>query len=115
MFCRCHGTSGTLPLPSYAIAVYSIPTTVQVQREVCKMEDLSESVVWRGAMGRGAIKTFLEAHTEVFDLEEEQLQNQRSAAGLPPFTAIGGVAEERTNTLGHKCGLFRHFEGFTQV
>ena len=64
-----------------------------------------ESVVWREAMGRGAIDTFLEAHKEVFDLEEvvESVvvrlassmhstdQNQRSAAGLPPFTAVVGV------------------------
>ena len=110
-----------LPLPSYVIAVHSIPTTastsvdsvvngnVQVhvakQMEVCKMEDFGESVVWREAMGRGAIKTFLEAHKEVFDLEEEVEcvvvrlgssmhstdQNQRSAAGLPPFTPNVGV------------------------
>ena len=110
-----------LPLLSYAIAVHSIPTTastsvdsvvdgnVQVHVakhiEVCKMEDFGDSEVWREAMGRGAIKTFLEAHKEVFDLEEEVVsvvvrlrssmhstdQNQRSAASLPPFTAIVGV------------------------
>ena len=146
MFCRCHGTSGTLvnvlaswkdkrcaelPLPSYAIAVHSIPTTastsvdsvvnvnVQVhvakQIEVCKMEDLGESVVWREAMGRGAIKTFLEAHKEVFDLEEEVEsvvvrlrssthgtdQNQRSAASSPPSITncgVGGGADKDIGT-----------------
>ena len=52
-----------LPLPSYAIAVHSIPTTastsvdsvvngnvqVHVAKQIgaCKMEDLGESVVWR--------------------------------------------------------------------
>ena len=65
---------------SCEIAVHSIPTTastnmdsvvngnVQVhvsrQMKVCKMEELDESMVWREAMGLGAIKTFLEAHRE---------------------------------------------------
>ena len=70
-----------LSLPSYTIAVYSVPTTastnvdsvvfrnVQVhvakQVQVCKMVALGESVVWREAMGLGAIKTCLEAHKDL--------------------------------------------------
>ena len=56
-------------------------------------------------LGLGAIKTFLEAHREVFDLEEEVEsvvmrlrsstnctdQNQGSAAALSPFTTNVGV------------------------
>ena len=33
-------------------------------------EELGESVVWREATGLVAIKTFLESHRDVFDLEE---------------------------------------------
>ena len=43
---------------------------VAKQMKVCKMEELGESVVWREAIGLVAIKTFLEAHGDVFDLEE---------------------------------------------
>ena len=34
------------------------------------MEEFGESVVWREAIGLVAIKTFLEARGDVFDLEE---------------------------------------------
>ena len=75
---------------------------VSRQMKVCKMEELDESIVSREAVGLGANK---KAHREVFDLEEEvgsvmvrlrssthsTDQNQRSAAGLPPFTANVGV------------------------
>ena len=69
------------------------------------MEELDESVVWRKATVLGSIKTFLEAHRVVLDLEEEgesvlvrlepathnASQNQRSAASLPLSTASDGV------------------------
>ena len=73
--------------------------------KVCKMEELGESVVWREAIGLVAIKTFLEAHGDVFDLEEWREtvmmslkstthstdQNQRAAAGSPSSITNSGV------------------------
>ena len=64
-----------------------------------------ESVVWREAMGRGAIRTSPEAHKEVFDLEEElecrgeahiihaqqQIKTKDQQQACPPFTANVGV------------------------
>ena len=70
---------------------------------------------------------FLDAHRDVFDLEEqgENIQDEsqsdhaqhRSKPKISSLAAVHHqrwcVAEEWTGTLGHKCGL--HFEGFTQV
>ena len=69
-----------LSLPSHASSVHNVPTcfdqcsvvngNVQVHisrhMKVCKMEELGESVVWREATGLVAIKTFLEAHGDVW-------------------------------------------------
>ena len=69
------------------------------------MEVLGESVAWREAIGLVAIKIFLEAHRDVFDLEEQgenvtmrlrssthnTNQNQRSAAGSPSSITNNGV------------------------
>ena len=48
----------------------NVQVHVSRQMKVCKMEELGESVVWREAIGLVAIKTLLEAHGDVFDLEE---------------------------------------------
>ena len=37
--------------------------------KVCKMDELGDSFVWREAMELVVIKTFLETHRDVFDLE----------------------------------------------
>ena len=76
-----------LPLPSCAIAVHTIPTTASTnvdsvvngnvqyhvagQVKVCKMEELDGIIVWPGAAAQCSIKTFLDVHRDVFDLEEE--------------------------------------------
>ena len=36
------------------------------------VEQLGESLVWQQAIGLGSIKTWLEAHGDVFDLEENE-------------------------------------------
>ena len=135
-----------LPLPSCAIAVQSVPTTastnvdsvvngnVQVHiakhMKVCKMEELGESVVWREAIGLVAIKIFLEAHRDVFDLEEQGEtvmmrlkstthstdQNRRAAANsLSSITNSGVWRRSGRVHWDHKCRLLVHLEGFTQV
>ena len=43
------------------------------------MEDLGESVVWQKVMELGVIKTFLEVHRDVFDLEDQGEDHQRTA------------------------------------
>ena len=79
---------------------------VQVSRQMkeSKTEEFDESIVWQEVLGLVAIKTFLQAHGDVFDLEEQGEnvmmslratthstdQTQRSAA-LPPFTTNVGV------------------------
>ena len=116
-----------LPLPSCAIAVQSVPTCfdpygiyvhVAKHMKVCKMEELGESVVWREAIGLVAIKTFLEAHGDVFDLEEwgetvmmslkstthSTDQNQRAAAGSPSSITNSGVWRSSGQVhWDHKC------------
>ena len=75
-----------LPLPSCALAVHSNPTTASTneesavnghvqfvaakQKKVCMVKELGESLVWQETLGLGSIKTSLEAHGDVFDLEE---------------------------------------------
>ena len=36
-----------------------------------KMEDLGESVVWQKSMKLDVLRTFLEVHRDVFDLEDQ--------------------------------------------
>ena len=66
------------------------------------MDELGESLVWREAMELVVIKTFLETHRDVFDLERrqrydeaqidhaQQRKNQRSAAGSPSSITNNG-------------------------
>ena len=98
---RCHGNQERVPkvpaswednggvyfpLPSCPLAVHSNPTTasttvesmvygyvqyIVARQKVCMVEELSESIVWQEAIGLGSIKTYLEAHRDVFDLEEK--------------------------------------------
>ena len=101
-----------LSLPSYATKVQNVPTclgqygfcgerkcqlfTSPSHTKVCKMEELGESVVWREAVELVAIKTFLEAHRDVFDFRLKSTthstdQNQRSAASSLSSITKSGV------------------------
>ena len=103
---------------------------VAKQMKVCKMEETDKSIVWRDVIGLVAIKTFLEAHGDVFDLEEQGESGHDEAqidhAQHRSKPKISGrltivhhewwcVAEEWTGTLRSQCGLLVHLEGFTQV
>ena len=82
---------------------------VAKQMNESKMEELRESIVRREAIGLVAVKTFLQAHRDMVDLEEQgenvmmslrstthsKDQNQRSAAGSP--SSLANNASSRRN------------------
>ena len=63
------------------------------QMKVCKMDDFGASSVWREAMELVVIKTFLETHRDVFDLEgqgEKVMMRLRSTTH-----STGGTKDQR--------------------
>ena len=123
---KCHCLHVQLQFRAFRLASTNMDSVVNgnvnfhvaKHMKVCKMEEFGESVVWREAIGLVAIKTFLEAHGDVFDLEEwgetvmmrlkstthSTDQNQRAAAGSPSSITNSGVWRRSGHVhWDHKC------------